>query len=73
MRAARKAAGLTQVEVAKAFGRTQAAISKMERGEIRMDPIELVRFAELYNVEVTALLPGDHGPRKKTGAGDTSG
>ena len=57
LRAARKAAGLTQAEVAQAFGRTQGAISKMENGEIRIDPIELQRLAELYGVEVTALLP----------------
>jgi transcriptional regulator with XRE-family HTH domain len=57
LRKARKAAGLTQAEVARAFGRTQGAVSKMEAGEIRIDPIELQRFAKLYSVEVTALLP----------------
>lgn len=59
LRQARKAAGLTQVDVARSFGWTQGAISKMEAGEIRIDPIELQRFATLYGVEVTALLPGD--------------
>jgi transcriptional regulator with XRE-family HTH domain len=58
LRRARKAVGLTQADVARAFKRTQGAISKMEAGEIRIDPIELQRFAELYRVEVTALLPG---------------
>ena len=58
LRQARKAAGLTQVDVARAFRMTQGAISKMEAGEIRIDPIELQRFATLYGVEVTALLPG---------------
>ena len=57
LKRARKAAGLTQVEVARTFGRTQGFISKIESGEIRIDPIELMRFAELYEVEVTALLP----------------
>jgi transcriptional regulator with XRE-family HTH domain len=57
LREARKAAGLTQADVARAFGRTQGAISKMESGEIRLDPIELQRLAELYGVEVGALLP----------------
>lgn len=47
LRQARKAAGLTQVAVALALGRTQGAISKIETGEIRIDPIELPRFAEL--------------------------
>ena len=62
LKRARKAAGFTQVEVARAFGRTQGFISKIESGEIRIDPIELVRFAELYGVEVTSLLPGATGP-----------
>lgn len=57
LRAARKAARLTQADVARAFGMTQGAISKMESGELRIDPIELQRFAELYGVEVGALLP----------------
>ena len=59
LKRARKAAGLTQVEVARAMERTQSFISKIERGEIRIDPIELQRFAKLYGVEVTALLPPD--------------
>jgi ribosome-binding protein aMBF1 (putative translation factor) len=61
LRKARKAARLTQVDVALALGRTQSFVSKIERGEIRLDPIELQRLAELYRVEVTALLP----PRKE--------
>lgn len=58
LRAARKAAGLTQADVARSFGMTQGAISKIENGELRIDPIELQRFAALYGVEVGALLPG---------------
>ncbi len=57
LRAARKAAGLTQVDVARVFGMTQGSISKIETGEIRIDPIELQRFATLYGVGVEALLP----------------
>jgi len=57
LKRARKACGLTQVDVARVFSRTQSFISKVEHGEIRIDPIELQRFAELYGVEVTALLP----------------
>ena len=61
LKEARNRAGITQVNAAKALGWTQSFISKVERGEIRIDPIELQRFAELYGVEVVALLP-----RKKT-------
>ena len=61
LRAARKAAHLTQADVARAFGRTQSFVSKIESGEIRLDPIELQRLAELYGVEVGALLPPKSG------------
>jgi transcriptional regulator with XRE-family HTH domain len=64
LRKARKAAGLTQVAVAAALGRTQGEISKIEKGEIRIDPIELQRFAELYGVEVVSLLPKSGGSRE---------
>ena len=57
LRRARKAAGLTQVDVARIFDITQGTVSKMELGEVRIDPIELQRFAELYRVEITELLP----------------
>jgi transcriptional regulator with XRE-family HTH domain len=45
---ARKAAGLTQVEVAAALGRPQSFVSKCESGERRIDVLELQRFASLY-------------------------
>jgi transcriptional regulator with XRE-family HTH domain len=65
LRAARKAAGLTQAEVARAFGRTQSFVSKIESGEIRLDPIELQRLAQLYGVEVMALLPPAEGEKRR--------
>ena len=54
--AARKEAGLTQAKVAKALKTTQTQISKCERGERRIDAIELKEFADLYGVTVSALL-----------------
>lgn len=57
LRRAREVAGLTQTQVATACGRSQPFISKVERGEIRIDPLMLVRFAGLYRVQVTDLLP----------------
>ncbi len=48
LRQARKGAGLTQVQVAKALKRTQAFVSKCELGERRIDPIDLADFARLY-------------------------
>ncbi len=48
LRRARLRAGLTQIEVAAALGKTQAFVSKCELGERRIDPIELSDFAQLY-------------------------
>jgi transcriptional regulator with XRE-family HTH domain len=53
---------LTQVEVAKALGRTQAFVSKCELGERRIDPIDLQDFAELYNKPLTFFIP----PRQRS-------
>lgn len=48
VREAREDAGMTQVEVAKALGRPVSFVSKCELGERRIDPIDLKRFAELF-------------------------
>ena len=48
LRAARVAAGLTQVEAARRLRTTQAFISKSESGDRRVDAGEIVRFAKLY-------------------------
>jgi transcriptional regulator with XRE-family HTH domain len=52
LRDAREAAGFTQVDVAKALGRTQAWVSKCESGERRIDPIDLADFAALYDRKI---------------------
>ena len=46
---ARLEAGLTQVEVGKKLKKPQAYISKIERGERRVDVVELDELAKLYN------------------------
>lgn len=56
LRAARQAAGLTQVEVAEQLELTQSVISKCESGERRIDAVELMAFAKLYGVTVGYLL-----------------
>lgn len=48
LREARKAAGLTQAQVAQALGRPQSFVSKCESGERRVDAVELAVFARLY-------------------------
>jgi transcriptional regulator with XRE-family HTH domain len=57
LREAREAAGLTQVEVAKALNRTQAYVSKCELGERRIDPLDLQEFAALYKQPIIYFLP----------------
>jgi transcriptional regulator with XRE-family HTH domain len=57
LRAAREAAGLTQVEAAEALGHFQNFVSKCETGERRLDPVELAEFAELYGTTLAALVP----------------
>lgn len=56
LRDAREAAGFTQVDVAKALGRTQAWVSKCESGERRIDPIDLADFASLYDRKIKHFL-----------------
>ncbi len=57
LRKARVAAGLTQVDVAKALGRPQSFVTKCELGERRIDPIELQTFAALYRKRLSYFLP----------------
>ncbi len=48
LRQARKAAELTQAEVAARLGRPQSYVSKSESGERRVDVVELDEFAQVY-------------------------
>ena len=57
LRAARRARGLTQDQVAAALGRHQSYVTKCELGERRLDPIDLARFAKLYRRSITYFLP----------------
>lgn len=49
--------GLTQAEVARALGTTQAYVSKSESGERRIDAVELHDFARVYGAPLETLLP----------------
>lgn len=48
LRQARLEAKLTQVDVGKKLKQPQAYVSKIERGERRVDIVELHEFAKLY-------------------------
>lgn len=52
LKTARFEAGLTQVEVSEKLKRTQSYISKIERGERRVDIVELEELAKIYKKEV---------------------
>lgn len=56
LRAARKKAGLTQLEVAEKLDTYASYVSKCESGERRIDVIELAEFCRLYGVSLTAFL-----------------
>jgi transcriptional regulator with XRE-family HTH domain len=56
LRAARKRAELTQIEVAQRLGKPQSYVSKCESGERRVDAVEVAAFARLYGVSVEELV-----------------
>ena len=56
LRQARLDANLTQVEAGKRLKKPQAYISKIERGERRVDAVELDELAKLYNKQIDYFL-----------------
>lgn len=54
--AARKAAGLSQAELASRLGRPQSFIAKIEIGERRMDVIEFLELARILGVRPASVL-----------------
>ena len=56
LRQARLDANLTQVETGKRLNKPQAYVSKIERGERRVDAVELDELAKLYNKDVSYFI-----------------
>lgn len=54
---ARRQAGLTQEEAARRLGKPQSFMSKCESGERRLDFVEVLALAELYEVDISFFLP----------------
>lgn len=52
----RRLKGLSQAQVAKAFGRHQPFIANIESGERRVDLVELIDFAALIDLDIHALI-----------------
>ncbi len=56
LRNARKRAGVTQVVLAERLGQTQSWISKCERGERRLDLVEVRAFCQAMDVSFVAFV-----------------
>jgi transcriptional regulator with XRE-family HTH domain len=56
LRAARKAASLTQVQLAKRLKRTQGYVNKIETGERRMDIVQLMDFCNAIEVDFVDFI-----------------
>ncbi len=52
---ARRNAGVTQVEVASRLGKPQSYVSKVERGERRLDVVEFTEWARALRVDPSDL------------------
>jgi transcriptional regulator with XRE-family HTH domain len=56
LRQTRDEAGLTQVELAEALGRPQSFVSKVERGERRLDLLQLRELCQACGVSLAAFV-----------------
>ena len=56
LREARDRAGLTQIQLAKKIGETQTFVSKCERGERRIDVIELRTFCRAFGLDLRQFV-----------------
>jgi transcriptional regulator with XRE-family HTH domain len=54
--AGRQAQSLTQVQLADRLGRPQSFVSKYERGERRLDFVEVFEIAEALSVDICDLV-----------------
>ena len=56
LRKAREEKGLTQTDVAERLGQTQSFVSKVERGERRLDIVELRAFCYAIDVAFSTFI-----------------
>jgi transcriptional regulator with XRE-family HTH domain len=56
LRESRERAGLTQVQLARKVGETQTFVSKCERGERRIDVIELRTFCQAFGISLKQFV-----------------
>ena len=55
LRAARKRSGMTQVDLAAKIGETQSFVSKCERGERRLDIVEVRAICQAFGSTLAAF------------------
>jgi len=53
---ARKAAGMTQQQVADALGKPQSFVAKYENGERRLDLVEFLQLARAIGLDEKAII-----------------
>jgi transcriptional regulator with XRE-family HTH domain len=56
LRDTRHAAGVTQVQLAERIGETQSHLSKMERGEVRLDLIQMWTICHALGTTLSKLV-----------------
>jgi transcriptional regulator with XRE-family HTH domain len=56
LREARDQAGLTQIDLAERIGETQSFVSKVERGDRRLDIVELRQFCRAIGLSLAAFV-----------------
>ena len=61
--AGRQAQSLTQVQLAEKLGRPQSFVSKYERGERRLDFVEVFEIAEVLRIDICDLVTEMRRPR----------
>lgn len=64
LRRERIAVGLRQSDLAERTGRSQAYISKFEKGDLRLDVVDFVRFCDAIGCEVVDVMAETFGRRK---------
>ena len=58
MRALREKAGMTQYQVADALSVSQAAYSRLEKGEVEVSLSKLIALSEFFDVPLSDLING---------------
>lgn len=56
LKKAREGIGLEQEQVAKALGKTQSYVSKIESGQRRIDIVQLKAFAKIYKKRIEKFI-----------------